>query len=211
MTISPKKAVIFDLDDTLYDELDYVHSGFHAVDNILSKHGVMDGFSQLNALFETSPAGVLDRFLMNNPSLESLPGFRDELLFAFRFHQPQLELNPKIKSLLIDLAAYPVGIVTDGDASRQKAKVKALGLETLVNYVVYTDYLGRQHWKPSPKPFDLLCDKLRILSETQVLFVGDNPKKDFIEPRRRGWQTLRLRKDSCRHRSNCSNFHRNRR
>src|SRR5205823_5099149 len=74
----------------------------------------------------------------------------------------------------------------------QKAKVDALGLESIVDRIVLTDQWGSDFWKPHYRAFDLLESDWR-LSPSELVYVGDNPRKDFVSPKSRGWLTIRLR------------------
>ena len=71
------------------------------------------------------------------------------------------------------------GIITDGYLVAQKRKVAALGLEQLVDYVVYSDEFGRDHWKPSSVPY-LIMMKMTGCTGPDCSYVSDNPLKDFV-------------------------------
>ena len=88
----------------------------------------------------------------------------------------------------------PVGALTDGPVASQRAKVHSLGLLERADHVLMTDTLGRAHWKPSEKGFEWLEERFGTAA-SHLVYIGDNPTKDFIAPKRRGWRTIRLRMD----------------
>jgi putative hydrolase of the HAD superfamily len=85
-----------------------------------------------------------------------------------------------------------LGIVSDGYLDVQKKKLEALGLSDWFDVVVFSDELGRESWKPSPAAFQLACERLGVLP-SEAVYVGDNPKKDFLGARRAGVASIWLK------------------
>jgi putative hydrolase of the HAD superfamily len=80
--------------------------------------------------------------------------------------------------LLRDFARqYRLGVITDGLPSVQEKKVRALGLENLMEKILYTWEYGSEKQKPHPLPFSLMLESLGTTPEN-ALFIGDNPDKD---------------------------------
>ena len=165
------KAVIFDLDDTLYRETVYVKSGFCA---IAREFGDASMAEKLYSLF-----------LKDNKNVYQRAGLtEDECLRCidiYRNHYPNIHLSDDYKSLLEKLRkdGYKLGIITDGDAERQKRKIDALGLWDLVDNVIVTDELGGiEYRKPNPAAFEKMRDFFGIEFD-EMMYVGDNPEKDF--------------------------------
>lgn len=168
------KAVIFDLDDTLCPEAEYVRSGFAAVARAVD---IEDGEKQLTRLFDENPKNVFDRFASEN-GLTSADVAR--FVELYRNHTPRISLSDNVSALLKCLRnnGYALGIITDGRPRGQREKICALGLEKLVDKIIVTDELGIEYRKPHPKAFELMCDALKVLPQ-ETAYVGDNPKKDF--------------------------------
>jgi FMN phosphatase YigB (HAD superfamily) len=81
--------------------------------------------------------------------------------------------------------------LTDGDPSVQRRKVTALGpLAEALDTVVLTGELGPGNAKPSPVPFELACRLLDVPPDHAV-YVGNDPRKDFIGARLAGLTTVR--------------------
>jgi len=196
------QAVVFDLDDTLYAERDYVFSGFRAVAVRTEKEFGLpaeQSFVELRRLFETGVRGAtFDRFL-------DLYGLSTDqnvaaMVQTYRQHKPQISLDDATRALLERLGLRcRLGLVTDGALDVQRRKVAALDLTGLLDVIVYSDALGRDAWKPSPKPFHTVLGRLSV-DATAALYVGDNPAKDFRGARRVGMSTVRVRRPDGLHR-----------
>lgn len=190
----PILALIFDLDDTLYPEVEYVRSGFRAVAGHLAtpQRTANDIYERLWQTFQTGPR---DRVF--NEVLEQLGQPADSqtlsrLVEIYRNHKPTLMLEPVVRELLQSLRPrYPLGIITDGYLPAQRLKVEALGLEPMVDHVIYTESLGRDCWKPHPRAFELMSQTLGC-PHPHCVYIADNPAKDFLAPNRLGWQTVQL-------------------
>lgn len=185
-------AVVLDLDDTLYLERDYVRSGFDAVGVHLARMGVMDDFAvRAWAAFEGGLRGtIFDEVLR---SVGSPPSIRvSELVEVYRSHEPRIELSPDAARFLTRFPSNrPLGMITDGPVICQLAKVRALGLERLIQPIVMSDSFGVQFRKPHDHPFATIEDAFGI-EPVNITYIADNPLKDFITPRRRGWRTIRM-------------------
>ena len=178
-------AVIFDLDDTLYSEKDYVKSGYRAVAKLLPE--VDDAADQLWGAFTRSQPAI-DTVLADTGLTER----KAACLKAYREHTPDISLYPGLKELLEALRAkkIPIGILTDGRPEGQRAKLEALGLYALADEVIVTDELGGPLFrKPCDIGFRILQRKLGI-PFGELLYVGDNPTKDFQAPKALGMQYL---------------------
>ncbi|MBU1145202.1 MAG: HAD-IA family hydrolase, partial [Firmicutes bacterium] len=71
-----------------------------------------------------------------------------------------------------------LGIITDGYKETQKQKIDSLCLKDIIDEIVITDELGKQYWKPHKLPFEVIVKKMSIDFD-EMIYVGDNPTKDF--------------------------------
>ena len=174
------EALVFDLDDTLYLESDFVTSGYRAVARYIAKRyactyadvfcAMMTTFAKLGRNLVLPM--VIERFL--GPSV-SMP----ELVDVYRRHDPEIHLFPGYPKLLKDLGRkYRLGVITDGLPEVQRRKVSALGLDNIMDKVIYTWEYGRDKEKPHPFAFSLMLDDLHV-KPSQAIYVGDNPLKDW--------------------------------
>ncbi|MCH5162006.1 MAG: HAD-IA family hydrolase [Clostridiales bacterium] len=188
------KAVVFDLDDTLFPEREYVASGFAAVSEAVeAEHGISGAKEEFCALFAENKEGVFDRFCEKH----NLDGqAAKKMTELYRGHAPDISLHDEIKSVLKELKnkGYKLGIVTDGRPNGQRKKIEALGLSALVDEIIITDELGGKEFrKPNPTAFEKMSTLLGVPLD-QMMYVGDNPKKDFAIGAH-GVTTVRLKGD----------------
>jgi len=173
------EALIFDLDDTLYPEQDFVASGYRAVAQHVREHYGCDYKISLSAMMTAFHSLGREKVF---PSLlarfPQIPIQLDELVAVYRSHDPAINLFPGYSELLKDFSRqYRLGMITDGLPSVQERKVKALGLGSVIEKILYTWEYGSEKQKPHPLSFSLMLEALGSSAES-ALFVGDNPDKD---------------------------------
>ncbi len=192
------KAVVFDLDDTLYDEVDYCKSGYRAVSQYISSFDGAPGPQRLfNALWKEFTSG--NRRQVFNAIVEKLNigGESDEKLISrlveiYRCHRPQIILPAESRSMLEQMKErYRLALLTDGYLPAQRLKVESLGIADFFEVLVYTEQLGREYWKPCTAGFEYVLEQLNI-EANEAVYVGDNAEKDFIGPNRLGFLTIQL-------------------
>lgn len=192
----PWQAIVFDLDDTLYPERDYVLSGFRAVAQWSEINLCIpqeQGYRVLCQLYASGVRGnTFNQWLhLFGVDEEHVPA----LVWVYRQHKPQLCPFPEVPELLAELHRhYRLGLLTDGYLEVQKRKLVALGLAAFFDAILFTDKLGREHWKPSPKPFREILLRLSIKDPGCAVYVADNPLKDFIGARKTGMYTVWVRR-----------------
>ena len=173
-------GVVFDLDDTLYPERRFALSGYAAIAVALEAETGM-------------PAAVLFRFLVRRFRQRGREGLLQALCASFalplsevprlvgiiRTHVPRLRLPRRSRQVLRELRArgHRLAILTNGLPATQRGKVQALGIETLVDAVVYA-----QDHAPGGKPAHVcFLAALRCLDveASNTVLVGDHPHKDI--------------------------------
>lgn len=187
------KGIVFDLDDTLYLQQDYKVSGFQAVARWLEEngHGTLqkniDALLSILDLYGPSYPQMFNRFIEQ----VSLPDtLIPTLIQVFIHHQPNIKLFPDARSMIVRLRSlYRLGILTDGLLQVQQAKIKALSLENLVDDILYSDSLGLS--KPAEQLFAWFENRFQIPGQ-ELVYIADNPKKDFHGANKRGWKTIRV-------------------
>ena len=188
------QAVVFDLDDTLYPERQYVRSGYRAVGEFLRERlRRTEAFEDWlwQRFCSGRSAGALDalnaEFALGR-SKEQI----DELVSVYREHRPDIRPREGAAALLRRLRRRcRLALLTDGFLPAQQLKLEALALGPLFDVVVFTEEIGREAWKPSTAGFQAVRDRLRVPHEC-CAYVADNPAKDFVAPNRLGWRTVRL-------------------
>jgi putative hydrolase of the HAD superfamily len=189
-------GVVFDLDDTLYLEETYVLSGFKFVaDSIGSDSDESQRiFESLTKSFRSGVRGSnFDRVLAEFPSMATRWNVED-LVDLYRQHSPAIHLLEPAKDLLRRLAGggIKLALITDGPVPGQAKKIAALGLDNSFAPMILTDLWGVEFRKPHPRAYEAVTGAWNIPAE-RLVYIGDNPQKDFLAPRALGWQTARLR------------------
>lgn len=191
------KAMLFDLDDTLYPEIDFVKSGFRVVADYLGSKYNLNKDSLLTQMLEKlqkEGRGKIFNHLLYDLGLYSEKEV-NFLVNLYRSHQPTIHLyNDAIPTLShLRQIGIRLGIVTDGMASVQNNKIAALSLKCLFDVIICSDELGRECWKPSIIPYQTALDLLQVLPP-EATYVGDDPSKDFISPNCMGMLTIQVKR-----------------
>ena len=194
------KVICFDLNDTLYKEIDYLKSAFQDIAQYAAAHceGCSDSVKILaikayNRMLEAYQEGLnafdeLNRFL----GLE-LP--ISDYLYIYRNHKPTINLSKDVTNTLDALQRdrIQLGLITDGRSVQQRNKIDALGLKCWIENddIIISEEFGSE--KPALANYEYFMKRYPGCSE--FLYVGDNPDKDFIAPNILGWETICLRDD----------------
>ncbi len=191
------EAVVFDLDDTLYREKDFVASGYGAVSRHVAKAADLpakDIFRAMMRTFSSSGRRAVFPMVIENFLKDPIPV--GELVEVYRNHTPQIRLFSGYNELLHKLKyQHKLGIITDGIPRVQQRKVEALGLQHAVDHIIYTGDLGPQREKPDPLAFSLMMRSLNA-DPARTIYVGDNPAKDCLGAHRAGIRFAMVRPNS---------------
>lgn len=176
-------VVIFDLDDTLYSEKDYVRSGYAEIARQYKAIPAMG--DKLWSAFENNEQAV--NYVLKQEGLFSCETL-NHCLSIYRNHQPKISLYADAEELLIFLKERGIrlGMITDGRPEGQRAKIKALGIEHFFEKIIITDDLGGIGFrKPHLRAFEIMQTHFGI-PYNQMVYVGDNFRKDYIAPQKLG-------------------------
>ncbi len=200
------KAVLFDLDNTLYPEIDFVKSGFAVVSRYLAGRYNLDEkliADEMFSILQKDGRGKVFDTLLKKINLYSDDNVK-LLLYLYRSHRPTIKFYPDVIPVINKLQTngYLLAIITDGMASVQKNKVDALKLNNLIKLIIYTDELGRECWKPSTISYKIALNLMKLTAE-QAIYIGDDISKDFIGPNELGMTSIQIV------RNNFKNIHNN--
>ena len=189
------RVVVFDLEDTLYREIDFLKSGYRCVAQLLNnvKPSITceDFYDALWSVYQQG----------GNPFEETIKNYRFMadakvwMLDVYRNHIPSISLKEGVVEVLEELKNQGVtmGVITDGRQSTQMNKIKTLGL---MNYIDEDDIVINvcpERMKPDTRSFQFYEKKYGM--GCSFAYVGDNPKKDFFAPNCLGWKTICLLDD----------------
>ena len=176
------KAVIFDLDDTLISEKEYIKSGYRHIAEVIGQRFNINKdqvYIDLFQLFRESPHNVFNR-LYEKYHIEYSKEMIIDLVNEYRGHFPDVQYYDDVMQCLNELKVLgiKIGIITDGYAQAQRQKLKAVEADMYFDEIIVTDELGRDYWKPHPKAFEIIKERFGV-SFDEMIYVGDNPGKDF--------------------------------
>lgn len=183
-----KTVLVLDLDDTLYYEADYAVSGFNAVANMFS--GDLKQSVHQNLMYAWSFG--MQPFDYLKSKHDTLPFSINEMLEVYRNHIPSIHFREGAAELIKTgkLLCGRMVLITDGRSNSQRNKIKALQIENVFDQIYISGETG--FGKKDPETYDDLNQKY---PGYHFIFVGDNPRKDFFQPLRHGWQCMGIRND----------------
>ena len=189
------KLIIFDLDDTLYPEEEFIAGGFQAVARHMHKRAGLAPTIFLKKLwlaFRRDGHGQVFNTVLREYDLER-PEVVSSLVATYRRHSPRLKLFSGVRPLLRSLKKkYQLAMITDGHGQTQRKKIKSLNLDKYFSAIIYTDDYGPRRAKPDPYAFRQILKRFKIRAE-EAVYVGNNPQKDFLVPKRLGMRTIRIK------------------
>ncbi len=184
--------LVFDLDDTLFPEKEFVRSGFQSVGAWVHNSYGIEGFYEIaSRLFESGVRGNTFNLALHELGLEDDQVLIQKMIEIYRSHKPSLSLHQDAQWAINHYRDQFLGIITDGFLQVQQNKTEALGLNSYFSNIIYSDSYGRVNWKPSPLPY-LEMMRFRSCQGAKWTYVGDNPRKDFVTAKKLGWRTIHI-------------------
>jgi len=200
------RAILFDIDDTIYEFLP-VHK--KALEHVYGKYCKHDHITlaQFEAEFQKSWDEV--KVALHGTAASGNRAIIFQNLVERRFKKFDSDLitelyteywisfleNIVLFDGVLDLFAFlrknniKIGFITDLTTSVQMKKISELGISTYVDAFVSSEECGEN--KPSPKIFRCLLRKLGVSSD-EVLMVGDTAIKDIVGAKKLGIKTIQL-------------------
>jgi len=189
------KVVAFDLDDTLYPEREYVLSGFKVVSELVKQQlGIEDFYLELVETFNGGERKKTFDTTLKRLEIEYDLALIQDLVDCYRAHLPDIKPYDDVVPTLQRLKTqHHHALITDGHLQAQRNKVRALDLGQFFERIIYTDKYGKDYWKPSPFPYQLVMEHFSA-EGSECAYIGDNMEKDFIAPNKLGWLTVQIRR-----------------
>ncbi|HPN38382.1 MAG TPA: HAD family hydrolase [Melioribacteraceae bacterium] len=188
LKLSNKSVIVFDLDDTLFKEIEYLKSAYKYIAEEVCSNNSIKLYKKMLDLYY-SGNNAFNYLIENYPEKSKNV---DYLLELYRNHYPNITLEPEINDFLLKLIENKIilGIITDGRSNTQRNKLKALGIEKQFNYILISEEFG--YSKPNELNYKLFMQKF---PDKNYIYIADNIKKDFITPNKLGWLTICLLDD----------------
>ncbi|WP_427888537.1 HAD family hydrolase [Kribbella sp. GL6] len=201
------KAVVFDLDNTLFDHSGSAERalrgwvgelGVRPTDELISRwfaieDRVYDAYLRRELTHQGQRRARLREFL---PVLgREVPSTDAELDVVFEGYLKQYRGSwvafPDARPAL-EVArgnGWRVGVLTNGNTAQQNAKLEAIGLAEYVDVVCASESLGVS--KPDPLAYQRVCDELGV-APADALMIGDNLELDVLAARAAGMTARHL-------------------
>lgn len=182
MKVDKNTVVVFDLDDTLYNEIDFLKSAYTEIAKQLNPDDWKLLYVNMFSLYRQK----LDVFGFLS---ETYNISKKQLIERYRNHAPSIEPKQNVVSVFekIKEKKGKIAIITDGRTDTQKQKLKALKLQKYLDLVVISEETGFE--KPHTNNFKLVENTFK---NCNYYYIADNFKKDFIVPNVLGWKTIGL-------------------
>jgi putative hydrolase of the HAD superfamily len=176
----------FDLDDTLYKEIDFLKSAYKEIAQQVANNSWQLTYQEMLGAYykRRNPfAELVEKKIAKNISMKTL-------LSIYRNHFPEIELTDEASAFLkkIKFKGFKTALITDGRSITQRNKLRALGLEKYFDLEVISEEVGSE--KPGVKNFKMVEDSL---GKARYIYIADNYEKDFVTPNKLGWITIALR------------------
>lgn len=194
-------TIVFDLDDTLYLERDYVRSGFVALDRwVANKFGVAGFGVAAQAAWDQGECRKSFDMALASLGIMVNAEMVAAMLEHYRAHVPAIRLQPDAADFLeVGRGRYRLALITDGPHVVQQRKIDALRLDRLgFDPIIATGLWGKAFWKPHRRAFRMVEDCHGVASR-RFIYVADNPAKDFIAPRVLGWGAVQINREGAVH------------
>lgn len=178
--VESRSVVVFDLDDTLYNEMEYLRSAYMHIAKKLDPKNWQALFARMYSLFR-SKKDVFE-FISITYNVDKAGLIQD-----YRTHVPILHLFDGVLKTIqcIKVKNGKIGVITDGRSTTQRTKLNALGILEFIDKIVISDEIGSE--KPDEKNYLAIEE---AFENCNYLYMADNLRKDFITPNKRGWKTI---------------------
>lgn len=188
----PPRAVLFDLDNTLFDRDASLHAfalGQHA--RISALHSIprddfVARFIELDERGQRWKDAVYERLVQEFAIRETSAS---ELLLDYetRFCTHCVAFPGLHETLQVLARRFRLGLVTNGRGEFQERTIRALDLEPYFGAILISEREGVR--KPQPEIFERAASQLQVLAR-ECVFVGDDPQADIAGAQKAGMRAV---------------------
>ena len=203
--INPIKAVLFDVDDTLYSQqMSFVKSCEKTFGEIYKIP-----YDQMFEVYYQTYDKRSNEGLFEQYSMEELHRIRIKYAFEiygvrlteeqtkdfqknYFWNQQHLKLSPFMEDFLGQCSEHwLLGIISNGNAEYQRGKISSLGLNRWIpeSRIIISGEVGIE--KPEEKIFRIAEERLDLaVGPEELVFVGDSLYNDVYGARKAGWHQI---------------------
>ncbi|MFP4931785.1 HAD family hydrolase [Staphylococcus coagulans] len=197
------KVILFDLDDTLYNQLEAFEFAYHRhfADSDIGAETLYRHFRiYSDALFEATQLGELSLKAMHIARItQAVHDFDidlpEHMAIAFQQDyeaaQQHINLSETMAQILDFLTSQQVelGILTNGESDRQRRKIEALNLDAFIpeSHQFISAEFGLS--KPELGVFKVVEQEL-VVDPHEIYYIGDHFDNDVIGAIDAGWHSI---------------------
>ncbi len=187
MTITPKSAVIFDMDGTLIDSETLTERAVHA---LLTQHGIPNPTIDCTPFYGITWRAIAAQVVQAHPEVASVCTAAN---LQALFHQIGLDNPPPAipharEAVVAASALMPTAIGTSGNRESVEELLTRMDLrDVLTDYVCAEDY---QNSKPSPDCYLLAAERLGVEAGECLVFEDSIP--GLMAAKNAGMQTIAI-------------------
>ncbi|PLS01424.1 HAD family hydrolase [Neobacillus cucumis] len=198
------KALFFDLDDTLYDQLQPFQGAYHSVFSRITDLSILDLFKKSreysDKVFALTESGEMSlekmhQYRMMNAfkdfgytiSADEADAFQQE----YKNQQYKVSLIPEMKNILqyASTKCIPIFVTTNGPSTHQRQKLESLGISEWVpaNHIFISSEVGYA------KPHKAFFEHVNVKTKTNSIdscMVGDSFENDIFGAHQAGWSSI---------------------
>ncbi|WP_276166270.1 HAD family hydrolase [Zobellia alginiliquefaciens] len=180
--VDENSVIVFDLDDTIYNEIDYLKSAYTAIAKKLDPEQGEILFSQMFSMYRNKE-NVFE-YLTTHFNVK-----KETLIELYRNHIPSISPFKGVFPLFnaIKNQGGKLALITDGRSKTQRTKLAALGIEEYFDKIIISEEIGSE--KPDENNY-LAIEK--TFKNHRYCYIADNVRKDFISPNKLGWDSIGL-------------------
>jgi putative hydrolase of the HAD superfamily len=172
------RAILFDLDDTLYDLRSYWRGRLHeAIGDVLARYPHFDREALVRqAIAEKVYIDKLPGFLRGQGVGDEALITAAQELFRREWFERLALYEDAARTLQALRPRFKLGLVTNGPSRTQRPKIEQFRLLDLLDLLIVSEEVGVA--KPDPAIFQIALEQLNV-GPSEALFVGDSPEFDL--------------------------------
>lgn len=197
-------TIIFDVDDTVYDQLkpfkNAFASNFKHLSNVPINKLFISSRKHSDSLFDKSEAGTVSLLELHTYRIKAACkefdieiNENEAITFQRTYEEEQnkITLFPEIERLLelLNKRGKQLGILTNGPHQHQLMKINQLGLTRWIpkENIFISEAIGCA--KPTSLAFETVEKKL-LLNKKYTVYIGDSFDNDVIGAKQAGWNSI---------------------
>lgn len=174
--------IVFDLDDTLISEIDYLYSGIIYIEKFIYETFKIKFKNKILNEFQN---GTKDIWGWTCNELKIGQEAKENLIWLYRMHKPNLSLSQELQNLIkfLEEKKATLAILTEGRSITQRLKINSINLGKLPLFI-------SQEFNATKTQPTMFLEIQKLWPNKKYAYIADNPTKDFIIPNKFNWLSI---------------------